>query len=50
MKNNNTDNTQSRREKKDTHVMNPQKSADPPQPQGKSNNNQQNKNSNNINN
>ena len=29
---------QSRRENKDTYVINPQKSADPPQPQGKNNN------------
>lgn len=29
---------QSRRENKDTYVINPQKSADPPQPQGKKNN------------
>ena len=28
-------NKQSRRENKDTYVINPQKSADPPQPQGK---------------
>ena len=28
---------QSRRENKDTYVINPQKSADPPQPQGKNN-------------
>ena len=29
---------QSRRENKDTYVINPQKSADPPQPQGKNKN------------
>jgi hypothetical protein len=28
---------QSRRENKNTYVINPQKSADPPQPQGKNN-------------
>lgn len=31
----NNEKKQSRREKKDTYVVNPQKSADPPQPQGK---------------
>ena len=31
-------NKQSRRENKDTYVINPQKSADPPQPQGKNRN------------
>ena len=31
-------NKQSRRENKDTYVVNPQKSADPPQPQGKNRN------------
>ena len=31
-------NKQSRRENKDTYVINPQKSADPPQPQGKNKN------------
>ncbi|MBQ7295033.1 MAG: hypothetical protein IJW86_02440 [Clostridia bacterium] len=44
MKNNKDNyNKQSRRENKDTYVVNPQKSADPPQPQGKSNNNQSSK-------
>ena len=42
MKDNN--NKQSRREKTDTYVVNPQKSADPPQPQGKDNNKQMNRN------
>lgn len=42
MKDNN--NKQSRREKTDTYVVNPQKSADPPQPQGKANNKQMNRN------
>ena len=35
---------QSRRENKNTYVVNPQKSADPPQPQGKDNNKQMNRN------
>ena len=39
-------NKQSRRENKDTYVINPQKSADPPQPQGKNNNCERNKNRN----
>lgn len=38
MKDNNHNKKQSRREKTDTIVLNPDKSADPPQPQGKSNN------------
>ena len=37
MKNNHTDKKQSRRENTDTYVVNPAKSADPPQPQGKTN-------------
>ena len=36
---NNSQNKQSRRENKNTYVVNPAKSADPPQPQGKNNNN-----------
>ncbi len=47
---NNKDNKQSRREKTDTYVMNPDKSADPPQPQGNINSKQQSKNNNNIDN
>ena len=39
---------QSRRESTDTYVVNPQKSADPPQPQGKNHNNQQSKQNNNM--
>ena len=34
----NNQNKQSRRESTDTYVVNPQKSADPPQPQGKNRN------------
>ena len=41
---NNSQNKQSRRENKNTYVVNPEKSADPPQPQGKSNNKQAGKN------
>ena len=40
-------NKQSRRENKDTYVVNPQKSADPPQPQGKNHNCESNKKNNN---
>ena len=47
---NNSVNKQASREKTDVPAMNPQKSADPPQPQGKSNSKHQNKNNNNINN
>lgn len=43
---NNSQNKQSRRENINTYVDNPQKSADPPQPQGKNNNNQTGKNNN----
>lgn len=39
---------QSRRENTDTYVVNPQKSADPPQPQGKNCNCERNSNKNNI--
>ncbi len=42
MNNSNTENKQSGRE--NNNVMNPDKSADPPQPQGKNNNQQSNKN------
>ena len=38
---------QSRRESTDTYVVNPQKSADPPQPQGKNRNSENNKKNNN---
>ena len=41
----------SRRENKDTYAVNPKKSADPPQPQGKNcncENNRQNNNNNNM--
>ena len=41
-------NKQSRRENKDTYVVNPQKSADPPQPQGKSCNHDKSSKKNNI--
>ena len=44
--NNSSKNKQSRRENKNTYVVNPDKSADPPQPQGKSNNKQTGKNKN----
>ncbi len=40
---------QSRRENVETIVVNPQKSADPPQPQGKNYNNENNRNNNNNN-
>ena len=40
---------QSRRENKDTYVVNPQKSADPPQPQRKNFNSENNRNNNNNN-
>lgn len=39
MKDNKSNNKQSRRQQKDTIVLNPDKSADPPQPQGKINEN-----------
>ncbi len=39
---------QSRRESTNTYVVNPDKSADPPQPQGKNHNTQQSKNNNKI--
>ena len=39
---------QSRRESTNTYVVNPQKSADPPQPQGKNRNMPQSKNNNNM--
>ena len=39
---------QSRRESTNTYVVNPQKSADPPQPQGKNRGAQQSKNNNNM--
>lgn len=38
---------QSRRENTDTYVVNPQKSADPPQPQGKNNHSDKNASNNN---
>ena len=41
-------NKQSRRENKDTYVVNPEKSADPPQPQGKNCNCEKNRNDNNT--
>lgn len=49
MKNNSTDKKQSRRENTDTYVVNPAKSADPPQPQGKNNNKADSKNNNTVN-
>lgn len=39
MKDNKSNSKQSRRQQKDTIVLNPDKSADPPQPQGKINKN-----------
>ena len=39
---------QSRRESTNTYVVNPQKSADPPQPQGKNRNTEKNQQNNNM--
>ncbi len=50
MKKDNSYKKQSRREKTDTIVLNPDKSADPPQPQGQNNNKEQAKGKTNIDN
>lgn len=44
----NNNEKQSRRESTNTYVVNPQKSADPPQPQGRNRNSETNKKNNNM--